>query len=73
MGQGSLSQVRHTICPTSNYASSHAVNQMGQSRTILHAASFEGNYREYEEDLKRRKGVDAETPHRIQYKKLVRQ
>lgn len=33
---------------------------------------FEGNYQEYSEDLKRRKGVDADQPHRIAYKKLVR-
>ena len=31
---------------------------------------FEGNYGEYIEDLKRRKGEDADTPHRIRYKKL---
>jgi sulfate-transporting ATPase len=31
---------------------------------------FEGNYAEYVEDLKRRKGDDADTPHRIKYKKL---
>ena len=32
---------------------------------------FEGNYQEYAADLKRRKGVDADQPHRIRYKKLV--
>ncbi len=32
---------------------------------------FEGNYAEYAADLKRRKGVDANQPHRIRYKKLV--
>ena len=31
---------------------------------------FEGNYAEYVEDLRRRKGDDADTPHRIRYKKL---
>jgi ATP-binding cassette ChvD family protein len=31
---------------------------------------FEGNYAEYIEDLKRRKGDDADSPHRIRYKKL---
>ncbi|MBL8266733.1 energy-dependent translational throttle protein EttA [Steroidobacter sp.] len=31
---------------------------------------FEGNYAEYVEDFKRRKGDDADTPHRIRYKKL---
>jgi ATPase subunit of ABC transporter with duplicated ATPase domains len=33
---------------------------------------FEGNYRAYAEDFHRRKGIDAERPHRIAYKKLVR-
>ena len=33
-------------------------------------AWFEGNYAEYVEDFKRRKGEDAATPHRIRYKKL---
>jgi ATP-binding cassette ChvD family protein len=33
---------------------------------------FEGNYQDYAADLKRRKGVSADQPHRIRYKKLVR-
>lgn len=33
---------------------------------------FEGNYQAYIEDLKRRKGADADQPHRIKYRKLVR-
>ena len=33
---------------------------------------FEGNYQSYIEDLKKRKGADADQPHRVQYKKLVR-
>ncbi len=33
---------------------------------------FEGNHDAYIEDLKRRKGPDADQPHRIKYKKLVR-
>lgn len=32
---------------------------------------FEGNYQAYKEDLKRRKGVDADQPHRIAYRRLV--
>jgi hypothetical protein len=36
------------------------------------AVWFEGNFKEYDADLKRRKGADAETPHRIAYRKLVR-
>jgi ATP-binding cassette ChvD family protein len=31
---------------------------------------FEGNYQAYEEDRKRRLGVDADQPHRIKYRKL---
>jgi ATP-binding cassette ChvD family protein len=33
---------------------------------------FEGNYQAYIEDLKKRKGPDADQPHRIKYKALVR-
>ncbi len=32
---------------------------------------FEGNYDDYEVDKKRRLGIDADTPHRIKYKKLT--
>jgi ATP-binding cassette ChvD family protein len=34
-------------------------------------AWFEGNWQEYAADLKRRKGVDANTPHRIRYRKVA--
>ncbi len=33
---------------------------------------FEGNYESYTEDLKRRRGADADQPHRIKYKPLQR-
>ncbi len=33
---------------------------------------FEGNYQAYIEDLKKRKGADADQPHRIKYRALVR-
>ena len=33
---------------------------------------FDGNYSEYEEDRKRRLGVDADQPHRIKYRSLTR-
>jgi ATP-binding cassette ChvD family protein len=36
------------------------------------AVWFEGNFQGYIEDLKRRKGPDADQPHRIKYRKLVR-
>ncbi|HEX8692956.1 MAG TPA: energy-dependent translational throttle protein EttA [Longimicrobium sp.] len=39
-----------------------------EGRVVWH----EGNYREYEADRKRRLGAEADTPHRIRYKKLVR-
>jgi energy-dependent translational throttle protein EttA len=32
---------------------------------------FEGNFQEYTDDLKRRKGDDADQPHRIRYKRLT--
>lgn len=35
-----------------------------------HVEWFEGNFSDYEEDLKRRKGADAEQPHRIKYKPI---
>jgi hypothetical protein len=31
----------------------------------------EGNYKEYEADLRRRKGAEADQPHRIKYRKPV--
>jgi ATP-binding cassette ChvD family protein len=33
---------------------------------------FEGNFKEYDADFRRRKGAEADTPHRVAYKKLVR-
>ena len=33
---------------------------------------FEGNYADYEEDRRRRLGAEADQPHRIKYKPLVR-
>jgi ATPase subunit of ABC transporter with duplicated ATPase domains len=33
---------------------------------------FEGNFKEYDADLRRRKGAEVDTPHRVSYKKLVR-
>ena len=33
---------------------------------------FDGNYSQYEEDRRARLGIDADQPHRIKYKKLVR-
>ncbi|MBM2841795.1 MAG: transporter, ATP-binding protein, duplicated domain [Bacteroidetes bacterium] len=33
---------------------------------------FEGNFTAYEEDRHKRLGIDADSPHRIKYKKLTR-
>jgi energy-dependent translational throttle protein EttA len=38
-----------------------------------HVEWFEGNYQDYEADRHRRLGTDADQPHRIKYKPLVRQ
>jgi ATPase subunit of ABC transporter with duplicated ATPase domains len=40
----------------------------GDSTTVW----FEGNYQDYEVDRHRRLGADADQPHRIKYRKLVR-
>ena len=37
-----------------------------------HVEWFEGNYEAYEEDRKKRLGVDADQPHRLKYKPLTR-
>jgi ATPase subunit of ABC transporter with duplicated ATPase domains len=37
-----------------------------------HVEWFEGNFHDYEEDKKRRLGLDSTIPHRIKYKKLSR-
>ncbi|CAN5871660.1 energy-dependent translational throttle protein EttA [soil metagenome] len=46
----------------------HILAFEGESRVVW----FEGNYQEYEADRKRRLGAEADQPHRIHYKKLVR-
>jgi sulfate-transporting ATPase len=45
----------------------HMLAFEGNSEVVWH----EGNYQEYIEDLKRRKGADADQPHRIKYRRLV--
>ena len=47
---------------------SHMLAFEGES----HVEWFEGNFQDYEADKKRRLGVDADQPHRIQYKPLTR-
>ncbi|MEP6509289.1 MAG: ATP-binding cassette domain-containing protein, partial [Gemmatimonadales bacterium] len=46
----------------------HILAFEGESEVVW----FEGNYQAYIEDLKKRKGADADQPHRIKYKALVR-
>jgi ATP-binding cassette ChvD family protein len=46
----------------------HILAFEGNSEVVWH----EGNYQSYIEDLRKRKGADADQPHRIAYKKLVR-
>jgi ATP-binding cassette ChvD family protein len=46
----------------------HMLAFEGDSKVVW----FEGNYQDYEADRHRRLGADADQPHRIRYKKLVR-
>ena len=46
----------------------HILAFEGESQVVY----FEGNYQAYEENRKKRLGIDADTPHRIHYKPLVR-
>lgn len=46
----------------------HIIAYEGESQVVW----FEGNYQDYEEDRRRRLGADADQPHRIKYKPLVR-
>jgi sulfate-transporting ATPase len=46
----------------------HILAFEGNSEVVWH----EGNYQSYVDDLKRRKGADADQPHRVAFKKLVR-
>ncbi|MDE3151831.1 MAG: hypothetical protein KGL93_06240 [Gemmatimonadota bacterium] len=58
-----------------NYTTSHTFPYEDHSDpviTTLSGAWFEGNFQAYIEDLKKRKGPDADHPHRVTYKRLVR-
>jgi sulfate-transporting ATPase len=46
----------------------HVLAFEGDSQVVW----FEGNYQDYEADRKRRLGAEADTPHRIKYRKLTR-
>jgi ATP-binding cassette ChvD family protein len=45
----------------------HILAFEGDSQVVF----FEGNYQEYEADLIKRKGADADRPHRIKYRRLA--
>ena len=45
----------------------HILAFEGNSEVVF----FEGNYADYEADLKRRKGEEAAQPHRLRYKKII--
>ncbi len=46
----------------------HVLAFEGESKVVW----FEGNFTSYEEDRKRRLGIEADRPHRIKYKKMMR-
>ena len=46
----------------------HMLAFEGDSRVVW----FEGNYQDYDADRRRRLGAEADTPHRIKYRKLTR-
>ena len=47
----------------------HILSFEGESNVVW----YDGNYSEYEEDRKRRLGIEADRPHRIKYKRLIRE
>jgi ATP-binding cassette ChvD family protein len=51
-----------------NRVATHMLAFEGDSRVVW----FEGNYQEYEADRRRRLGAEADQPHRIRYRPLVR-
>jgi ATPase subunit of ABC transporter with duplicated ATPase domains len=50
-----------------NRIATHILAFEGDSQVIW----FEGNYQDYIEDLKRRRGPDADQPHRLKYRRLT--
>src|SRR5262247_882987 len=51
-----------------NRVATHMLAFEGDSQVVW----FEGNYQDYEADRHRRLGAEADTPHRIKYRKLTR-
>jgi energy-dependent translational throttle protein EttA len=46
--------------------------RLASAESTADVALSEGNSKEYDADLRRRKGAEADQPHRVSYKKLVR-
>ena len=46
--------------------------QLAQPKQHREVSRTEGNFQAYIEDLKKRKGPDADQPHRVTYRRLVR-
>ena len=44
----------------------------GQAPTTIDVQHSERNFKEYDAGLRRRNGADADTPHRVTYRKLAR-
>jgi len=72
-GRCSLAAPTHGLTsPPAKMRASATVRQPAHGTTAADVMRCEGHYRAYIEDPKGRKGPDADQPHRIAYKKLVR-
>ena len=67
-GKGMEYFMRHLLGVEDAVRAGESPEQLRPSEVVWH----EGNYQSYKEDLKKRKGVDADQPHRVAYRKLVR-
>ena len=70
-----ISSINWTITFSSEHVTCELVEDVASSFHLegdSEVAWFEGNYQGYLEDLKKRKGADADQPHRIKYNALVR-
>ena len=62
-----VTNVNYTTCRHFSYE-----DQADPVVTTLSHVWFEGNFQAYIEDLKKRKGPNADQPHRVTCRKLVR-
>jgi ATPase subunit of ABC transporter with duplicated ATPase domains len=70
-GARRLRRLRGRHQPRPRGSSTASRRTCSRSRARARQVWFEGNYQEYEEDRKRRLGMEADQPHRIKYKKLA--